>query len=66
VNRQILEVAGRRRTVVLTPDFEAVSGVTPRGRGRKPRRAYRHYSMNGGVPAPLRTAVEKVLREARL
>ena len=26
VNGQILEVAGRRRTVVLVPDFEAVSG----------------------------------------
>jgi len=35
VNQQILEVAGRRRTVVLTPDFEAVSGVSPRCRGRK-------------------------------
>jgi putative ATP-dependent endonuclease of the OLD family len=65
VNQQILDVAGRRRTVVLTPDFEAVSGVGARGRGRKPRKAYRHYSTNGEVPAALRTAVEKVLREAR-
>jgi hypothetical protein len=65
VNQQILEVAGRRRTVVLTPDFEAVSGVSARGRGRKPRKAYRHYSTNGEVPAALRTVVEKVLREAR-
>ncbi len=65
VNQQILDVAGRRRTVVLTPDFEAVSGVGARGRGRKPRKAYRHYSTNGEVPAALRTAVQKVLREAR-
>jgi predicted ATPase len=65
VNQQILDVAGRRRTVVLTPDFEAVSGVGARGRGRKPRKAYRHYSANGEVPAALRTVVEKVLREAR-
>ncbi|MDX6441118.1 MAG: hypothetical protein QOE43_847, partial [Gaiellaceae bacterium] len=33
--------------------------------GRKPRKAYRHYSVNGEVPAALRTVVEKVLREAR-
>jgi hypothetical protein len=65
VNQQILEVAGRRRTVVLTPDFEAVSGVSPRGRGRKPRKAYRHYSTSGEVPATLRAVVQKVLREAR-
>src|SRR3954462_5089622 len=36
VNRQIQEVAGRARTIVLTPDFEAVSGMKTRGRGRKP------------------------------
>jgi hypothetical protein len=50
---------------VLTPDFEAVSGVGTRGRGRKPRKAYRHYSANGEVPAALRSVVQKVLREAR-
>jgi putative ATP-dependent endonuclease of the OLD family len=65
VNQQILEVAGRRRTVVLTPDFEAVSGVSARGRGRKPRKAYRHYTGNGAVPEQLRTAVEKVVKAAR-
>jgi hypothetical protein len=63
VNEQILEVAGR--TVVLTPDFEAVSGVSARCRERKPRKAYRHYSTNGEVAATLRTVVQKVLREAR-
>jgi predicted ATP-dependent endonuclease of OLD family len=65
VNQQILEEAGRRRTVVLTPDFEAVSGVSARGRARKPRRAYRHYTGNGSVPEPLRVAVEKVVKAAR-
>src|SRR6476620_9874881 len=59
VNQQILAVAGRRRTIVLVPDFEAVSGLSARGRGRKPRTAYRHYTGNGGVPQQLRMAVEK-------
>ena len=64
INRQIQEVAGRRRTVVLVPDFEAVSGVNA-GRSRKPRNAYRRYFANGDVPEPLKVAVEKVLRAAR-
>jgi hypothetical protein len=50
---------------VLVPDFEAVSGVTARGRGRKPHKAYRRYSGDRGVPEELRTAIEKVLRAAR-
>jgi predicted ATPase len=65
VNRQIQDVAGRRRTVVLVPDFEVVSGVNTRGRTRKPHRAYRRYTGNGDVPEPLRKAVEKVLQSAR-
>jgi len=65
VNKQIQDEAGRRRTVVLVPDFEAVSGVSARGRGRKPRKAYRHYTGNGDVPEALRVAVEKVLKAAR-
>jgi predicted ATP-dependent endonuclease of OLD family len=66
VNRQIQDVAGKRRTVVLTPDFEAVAGMKTRGRGRKPRKAVRRFSSsNGDVPPPLRTAVEKALRAAR-
>ena len=64
-NAQIREVAGRRRTVVLVPDFEVVSGVSARGRTRKPRKAWRRYSNNGDVPAPLQRAVEKVLQAAR-
>jgi putative ATP-dependent endonuclease of the OLD family len=67
VNRQIQDVAGRKRTVVLTPDFEAVSGLKARGRGRKPQKAVRRFrSSNGEVPQPLRTAIEKVLRAARV
>jgi predicted ATP-dependent endonuclease of OLD family len=64
VNEQIREVAGPGRTVVLTPDFEAVSGMDGGGRGRKPHRAYRRYRGNGDVPEPLRQAVQKVLRAA--
>jgi len=62
VNKQIQEVAGRARTIVLAPDFEAVSGLDPRGRGRKPRTAYRRYRGDGDIPEPLARAVEKVLR----
>jgi len=64
VNEQIVEIAGSDRTVVLTPDFEAVSGMDGRGRGRKPHKAYRWYTGNGNadVPGPLREAVEKILR----
>jgi CRISPR-associated exonuclease Cas4 len=66
VNRQIQEVAGRRRVVVLTPDFEAVAGMKAGGRGRKPRKAVRRFaSANGDLPQPLRSAVEKVLKVAR-
>src|SRR5947209_6156123 len=66
VNRQIQEVAGRRRTVVLVPDFETISGVNTRGRSRKPHRAYRRYTGNNGdVPEPLKQAVDKVVRAAR-
>jgi putative ATP-dependent endonuclease of the OLD family len=66
VNEQIRAVAGPSRTVVLSPDFEAVSGMDGGGRARKPHRAYRRYRGNGDVPEPLRQAVEKVLRAARV
>ena len=65
VNRQIREVAGSRRTVVLTPDFETVSGLKASTRGRKPQKAWQRYRGNGEVPEPLRVAVEKVLKIAR-
>src|SRR3954464_12835898 len=66
VNRQIQEVAGKRRVIVLTPDFEAVAGMRTGGRGRKPRKAVRRFSAgNGDGPQPLRTAAEEVRRAAR-
>jgi predicted ATPase len=65
VNRQIREVAGSRRTVVLTPDFESVSGLRASTRGRKPHKAWQRYRGNGEVPEPLRVAVEKVLKVAQ-
>jgi predicted ATP-dependent endonuclease of OLD family len=66
VNRQIREVAGSRRTVVLTPDFETVSGLKASTRGRKPQKAWQRYRGNGEVPEPLRVAVEKVLKVAQV
>ena len=65
VNRLIREVAGSRRTVVLTPDFETVSGLRASTRGRKPQKAWLRYHGNGEVPEPLRVAVEKVLKIAQ-
>ena len=65
VNRQIREVAGSRRTVVLTPDFETVSGMRASTRGRKPQKAWQRYRGDGAVPEPLRVAVEKVLKIAQ-
>jgi predicted ATP-dependent endonuclease of OLD family len=65
VNRQIREVAGSRRTVVLTPDFETVSGLKASTRGRKPHKAWQRYSGNGAVPDALKIVVDKVLRTAR-
>jgi hypothetical protein len=64
VNRQIREIAGSRRTVVLTPDFETVSGMRASNRGRKPQKAWQRYRGNGEVPEPLRVAVQKVLKVA--
>jgi predicted ATPase len=65
VNRQIREVAGSRRTVVLTPDFESVSGFKASARGRKPQKAWQRYRGNGEVPEPLKVVVDKVLKAAR-
>ncbi|MGZ4411375.1 MAG: ATP-dependent nuclease, partial [Gaiellaceae bacterium] len=65
VNRQIREVVGSRRTVVLTPDFETVSGLRASTRGRKPQKAWQRYRGNGEVPQPLRVAVEKILKVAQ-
>ncbi len=64
VNRLIREIAGSRRTIVLTPDFESVSGLRASTRGRKPQKAWQRYHGNGDVPEPLRVAVEKILKVA--
>ena len=65
VNRQIREVAGSRRTIVLTPDFETVSGLKASNRGRKPQKAWQRFRGNGDVPEALEVVVEKVRRTAR-
>jgi hypothetical protein len=65
VNRQIQEVAGKRRTVVLVPDFEAISGVNTRARSGQPHSAYRPYTGNSAPPNALKQAVDKVVRAAR-
>ena len=44
----------------------AVSGLKARGRGRKPQKAVRRFRSNGEVPEQLRTAIEKVLKAARV
>ncbi len=66
-NRRIAEAAGRRRTVQLVPDFEAVAGL--RGGREKAQQAWKHFSGNGhdpdDVPAPLAEAVRRVIRAAR-
>jgi predicted ATP-dependent endonuclease of OLD family len=62
-NETIHRVAGARRTVVLVPDFEAISGV--RARRGKPAAALRRYGNVETVPAPLRRAVERVVAAAR-
>jgi predicted ATP-dependent endonuclease of OLD family len=63
-NDTIVRVAGKQRSVMLTPDFEGVSGVKVR-RG-KPAAAYRRFhGGNGDVPGPLRQAVDRVVAAAR-
>ena len=63
-NEAIQRVAGRRRAVMLVPDFEGVTGLKVR-RG-KPAAAYRRFRAgNSDVPGPLRNAVERVVAAAR-
>lgn len=63
-NEAILRVAGRKRTIMLVPDFEGVAGLVAR-RG-KPAAAWRRFrSPNAEVPEPLRLAVERVVAAAR-
>ncbi|MFL5953436.1 MAG: ATP-dependent nuclease [Gaiellaceae bacterium] len=63
-NETILRVAGKRRTITLIPDFEGVTGLKAR-RG-KPAAAWKKFrDGDGGVPGPLRQAVERVVAAAR-
>ena len=64
-NAEIAELAGSARTVVLAPDFEAVSGL--RGHRHKPARAWQLFSGIGPdrVPPALTDAVERVVALAR-
>jgi hypothetical protein len=63
-NDTILRVAGKRRSIMLVPDFEAVIGLTVR-RGKPAAALKRFGSGNGDVPEPLREAVERVVAAAR-
>jgi predicted ATP-dependent endonuclease of OLD family len=63
-NETILRVAGRKRTIMMTPDFEGIAGLKVR-RG-KPAAAWRRFrSPNAEVPEPLRQAVIRVVAMAR-
>lgn len=62
-NDAILRVAGRKRTVMLVPDFEGVTGLSSR-RG-KPAAAWRRFQgADAEVPGALRQAVERVVAAA--
>lgn len=65
LNALIREVAGRNRTVMLQPDFEAVAGL--RGHDHKPEKAWQRFRSlaPADVPPPLARAVELALRLAR-
>lgn len=64
LNEAIRELA-EERTVVLSPDFEHVTGL--RGRSHKPERAWRRFVSMGRdeLPPPLHRAVELVVQLAR-
>ena len=65
VNTAIRDVAGDARTIVLSPDFESVTGL--RGRSHKPERAWQRFARTSRdeLPRPLRDAVELVVELAR-
>jgi energy-coupling factor transporter ATP-binding protein EcfA2 len=63
-NDIIVRVAGKRRTIILVPDFEGVTGLKVR-RGKPAAALKRFRSGNGDVPGPLRQAVERVVAAAR-
>ena len=53
LNALIADSAGKERTVVLDPDFEAVAGLA--GHSRKPERAWREFASrpSAEMPEPL-------------
>jgi hypothetical protein len=61
LNDLILRVAGRERTIVLEPDFEAVTGLV--GHDNKPKRAWEHFVAlrAAEVPQPLALVAERAL-----
>ena len=65
INTAIARIAGRYRTIVLTPDFEGVSGL--RGHRNKPERAWRKFAAVKAprVPEPLAEAVRRTIELAR-
>lgn len=63
-NDTILRVAGKRRSIMLIPDFEGVTGLKAR-RGKPAAALKRFKGVNGDVPGPLRQAVERVVASAR-
>lgn len=65
LNEAIRELAGADRTVVLSPDFEHVTGL--RGGSHKPERAWHRFTRIGRdeLPPPLVEAVELVIQLAR-
>jgi predicted ATPase len=64
LNTLIADTAGKDRTVVLDPDFEAVAGLT--GGSRKPERAWREFASRapGAMPAQLVRAAELAISSA--
>lgn len=63
-NETILRVAGKKRRIMLVPDFEGVTGLKAR-RG-KPAAAWKKFqSGDGDATGALRQAVERVVASAR-
>jgi hypothetical protein len=65
LNALIADSAGKERTVVLDPDFEAVAGLA--GHSRKPERAWREFASrpSAEMPEPLVRLAELAISLAR-
>jgi hypothetical protein len=59
LNVLIADSAGKERTVILDPDFEAVAGLA--GHSRKPERAWREFASRPSAEMP-----EPLVRVAKL